>query len=319
MNIDTLKLFFEVARRGSFAAVARDRAVDPSSVSREIAGLEAELGFRLFQRTTRRMRLTEAGITYARRVEALVDELDHARDQSLLMRTGLKGTLRLTASVAFGQQCVVPLIGDFRDLYPDLKLELLFTDTRIDLVDDRVDLAIRLGPVTDAEHIRVKLFDTHFRVCASPDYVEKSGPLIDPKCLSQRRCLRFGLPDFRSFWRFQQGSAAALEVPIDGDIMMFSAIALRDAAILGLGPAMLADWMIRCDLAEGRLIDLFPDYSVSPTSPETTVWLLYPSRTFLPSKVRVMIDFLKSRLGRADGRLALTGKEETAGAAKPIS
>lgn len=296
MEIDTLKLFFEVARRGSFAAVARDRDVDPSSVSRVIAGLENELGFRLFQRTTRAMRLTEAGGAYQRRVEGLVDALDQARDQAQTMRTGLTGTLRLTASVSFGQVCIVPLLAEFQARHPNLKLDLIFTDTRIDLINDRIDLAVRLGPVTDADSIRVKLFDTRFQVCASPGYVAEFGPLDSPENLSERRCLRFDLPHFRSHWLCQKGDDPVLEVPVDGDIVTSSAIALRDAALLGLGPALLADWMIKPLIADGRLVDLLPDYDVSPTTTDTTAWLLYPSRTFLPNKVRVMIDFLKSRL-----------------------
>jgi len=296
MDTDSLKLFFEVARRGSFAAVARDRQVDPSSISRVIAGLEAELGFRLFQRTTRRMRLTEAGGAYSRCAQGLIEGLEHARDRALTLRTGLSGSLRLTASVAFGQTCIVPLLGDFGARYPDLKLDLAFTDSRLDLVDNQIDLAVRLGPVTEADHIRVKLFDTHYRVCASPGYVAEFGPLIDPECLSHRACLRFNLPHFRSHWRCQKGDGPVHEVSVDGDIVISSAIVLRDAALLGLGPALLADWMIRNDIADGRLVDLLPDYHVSPTSAETTAWLLYPSRTFLPNKVRVMIDFLKEKL-----------------------
>ncbi|MFV2093821.1 MAG: LysR substrate-binding domain-containing protein [Hyphomicrobiales bacterium] len=307
MEINTLKLFFEVARRGNFATVARDRAVDPSSISRVIAGLEDELGFRLFQRTTRRMKLTEAGASYARRVEALIDELEHAGDEALALRTGLKGTLRLTASVAFGQHCLVPLIGDFRARYPDLKLEFLFTDARLDMIDNRVDLAVRLGPVAEVENIQVKLFDARFKVCASPGYIAAQGPVENPEQLTDRRCLRFDLPDFRTHWRFRKGDAPSFELPVDGDILISSAIALRDAALFGLGPALLAEWMIRRDLAEGRLIDLLPDYIAGPATPETAVWLLYPSRTFLPNKVRVMIDFLKSRLGNSDERHALIG------------
>jgi len=307
MELDTLKLFIETMHRGSFAAVARDRAMNPSTVSRLIAGLEDELGFRLFQRTTRRMQLTDAGAAYAQRAELLIDDLEHAREQARTLHAGVSGTLRLTASVAFGRACIVPLLPDFRARYPDLKLELLFTDTRLDLVTDRIDLALRIGPVNQAEIIRVKLFDIRFRLCASPAYVEKFGPLIDPRCLSRRRCLRFDLPDFKTHWRFQKGDEPPLVVAVDGDIMIDSAIALRDAALFGLGPSMLADWMIRQDLDDGRLVELAPDYQASPRNPETTVWLLYPSRAYLPNKVRVMIDYLKSSLVHAERHQALPG------------
>lgn len=155
-----MRMFVEVARRGSFAAAARDRDVDPSSVSRAVALLEEELGVRLFQRTTRRVALTEAGEIYLARVTALVDELDFARDEARGVSTGPVGTLRLTASVAFGNTCLVPLLPEFRERYPGVKLELLLTDTVLDLVAERVDLAIRLGRRFDADFIATKLFDT---------------------------------------------------------------------------------------------------------------------------------------------------------------
>ncbi|MBD2249091.1 LysR family transcriptional regulator [Nostoc sp. FACHB-888] len=165
MDLENLRIFIEVARRGSFAAVARDHNIDPSSVSRVVASLEEELGIRLFQRTTRHLTLTESGNLYLCRVDALLDELEHARDEALAVSVGPIGTLRVTTSVAFGHKFLVPLLPEFRDLFPDLKLELLLTDTNLDLVSERVDLAIRLGPNIQIGVTCVKLFNTRYRVC----------------------------------------------------------------------------------------------------------------------------------------------------------
>ena len=132
MDLGVLRIFIDVARRGGFSPVARDRDLDPSSVSRTIAVLEAELGVRLFQRTTRRLTLTEAGGLYFDRIEALVDHLDAARDDALAISTGPLGTLRLTASVAFCQACLMPLLPAFRQAFPALKLELLLSDANLD-------------------------------------------------------------------------------------------------------------------------------------------------------------------------------------------
>lgn len=302
MDFENLRIFVEVVRRGSFAAVARDRNIDPSSVSRAVAALEAELGTRLFQRSTRRMGLTEAGDVYFGRVEALVDDLDQAHDATLAVSTSPVGTLRLTASVAFGNQCLLPLLPRLRSLYPALKFELLLADINLDLVAERVDLAIRLGANQDSSLVGVKLFNTRYRVCASPEYLAQAKPLRVPEDLSNHACLLFTLPAFRSKWLFRDQHGALTTVPIDGEIVISNALALRTCALAGMGPALLADWLISEDLAQGRLIDPYPEHQVTAMDFDSAVWLLYPSRRFLPNKVRVMIDFLQQHLGQ-EGRL----------------
>ncbi len=297
MDIEGIRLFVEVAGRGSFAAVARDRDVDPSSVSRSIALLEDELGVRLFQRSTRRIALTEAGEIYLAKVAALVDAMDHARDEARGVSAGPAGTLRMTASVAFGYTCLVPLLPAFRARYPGVKLELQLTDAVLDLVAERVDLAIRLGRRFDADFVATKLIDTRYRVCASPAYLaDRKAPEV-PAELQQHACLLFPLPDFRSRWLFRDRKGTIEEVPVHGDVAILNALALRACAVSGMGPVLLANWLIDEDIAQERLVDLFPQYRVTATEFDTAVWLLYPSRTHLPNKVRVMIDFLKEHLG----------------------
>ncbi len=297
MNTDSLRLFVEVARLGSFAAVARPAGLDPSSVSRAIAGLESELGLRLFQRSTRRVTLTEAGDLYLHRVEAIVEELERARDEALAVSAGPSGTLRLTTSTAFGHTCLLPLIPAFRAAFPALKMELVLTDANLDLVAERIDLAIRLAPSIDADVVGVKFLDTCYRVCASPDYLKATPPILAPADLARHDCLLFTLPEFRTRWLFRDARGAIQEVPVQGDLVISSAMALRDGALAGLGPALLANWLVDDDIAAGRLVDVFPDFRVAATSFETGAWLLYPSRNFLPNKVRLAIDFLRQRLG----------------------
>ena len=302
MESEALQIFVEVVRRGSFAAVARDRNVDPSSVSRVVAALEEELGTRLIQRSTRRMALTEAGNIYFNRVEALVGELDHARDEALAVSACPVGTLRLTASVAFGNQCLLPLLPAFRAQYPALKLELLLTDTNLDLVSDRVDLAIRLGASLDTSLVGVKLFNTHYHVCASPEYLAQGQALRVPEDISLHPCLLFALPEFRTRWLFRDSTGSISAVPIKGEVVISNALALRTCALAGMGPALLANWLIGEDLAAGKLVNPFPNHHVTATDFDTAAWLLYPSRSFLPNKVRVMIDFLKQQFAnKAEG------------------
>ncbi|MBI1340796.1 LysR family transcriptional regulator [bacterium] len=295
MDVDALKLFVEVARSGSFAAVARGADIDPSQVSRAISGLESELGVRLLQRTTRAMSLTEAGARYLAQITPLIEGLDRAAEAARSEDSDPAGMVRLTASVAFAQACLAPLLGRFRGRFPKLVLDLVLTDRNLDLVADRIDIAIRLGPSYSADVIGARLFPTRYRVVAAPGWVARHGPLASPAELSGHDCLLFSFPDFRTRWLFRSGETIE-EVPVRPALLVTNALILREAARAGHGPALLADWLIGDDLASGRLVDLFADHDVTATSFDTAAWLLYPSRTHMPARVRAVIDFLKREM-----------------------
>src|SRR6478735_1918423 len=297
METALLRVFLDVVQRGGFAAVARDSNVDPSSISRAIATLESELGTRLFQRTTRKLTLTEAGESFLARIGPLHEELERACDEVAAIDSEPRGTLRLTASVAFGQICLVPLLPAFRQAFPRLRLELLLSDTNLDLIADRIDLAIRLAPSYRGDVIGSKLFTTRYRIAASPAHLAREGALRTPRELSARDCLLFPLPDFRDRWLFRRGTALE-EVPVQGSLILSTALALRSAALDGPGPVRLADWHLREDFARGRLVDVFPHHEVTATTFDTAAWLLYPSRNYLPNKVRATIEFLRKHLGK---------------------
>ncbi|MFN3613213.1 MAG: LysR substrate-binding domain-containing protein [Rubrimonas sp.] len=295
MDLDALKLFAEVARTGSFAAVARAADIDPSQVSRAIAGLERALGVRLLQRTTRAMSLTEAGARYLAQITPLIEGLERAAEEARSEDSDPAGMVRLTASVAFAQACLAPLLGRFRARFPKLVLDLVLTDHNLDLVAERIDIAIRLGPSYSADVIGARLFHTRYRVVAAPDWEARHGPLASPAALSGHDCLLFSFPDFRSRWLFRTGETIE-EVPVRPALLVTNALILRDAARSGHGPALLADWLIGDDLASGRLVDLFANLDVTATSFDTAAWLLYPSRTHMPARVRAVIDFLKREM-----------------------
>jgi len=296
MDLAALRMIAFVARHGSFAAAARVLNLDPSSVSRIVANAEASLGLRIFQRTTRTLRITEEGEIYLRRVVPLIEELDHAREEAGLARATPSGTLRVTASVAFAHECIVPHLGAFHDLYPGISLELLPTDAMLDILGNGIDLAIRLAPAPEGDLVSTRLVRTRYRVCAAPGYLSKHGPFVSPHDLSTLNCLRFALPEFRNRWLFRRDGDAGFEVAVSGWAVIANALSLRQAARDGLGPALLADWLIGDDLASGMLIDVFPDYDCTATEFDTAAWALYPSKSFLPMKVRVTIDYLRDQL-----------------------
>ncbi len=296
MNTQALHLFVDVAHSGSFAAVARQRNQDPSQISRTIAQLEAELGVRLFQRSTRKMLLTEAGARLLDKVEALLEELRGALEEATSAAREPSGTLRITASVTFGHHCVLPLLKEFRSLYPKIKIDFVLSDDPLDLIASHIDLAIRLGPSISGNLIVTKLLDSHYRVVASPEYIASSAPILQPSDLATHNCLLFPERIFAPLWQFKQPGEAPETVPVRGDLILSTGDAIRQLALRGLGPALLPHWAILDALEEGRLIDLFPAYEAAAASFDSAAWLIYPSRDYLPKKVRVMIDYLKNHL-----------------------
>ncbi|MEO1522899.1 MAG: LysR family transcriptional regulator [Cyanobacteria bacterium J06633_2] len=293
MDIDALQQFIDVVRQGSFAAVARERNIDPSSVSRAIANLEKELQVRLFQRTTRKLSPTEAGSTYFERVESLVEELQEATAHIAETSGQPKGTLRVTTSVSFGQRCLIPLLPTFQTTYPDLNVDLLLTDAVVDIVTERIDIAIRLGILKDSNLIAQRLMQTFYQVCASPRYLQEHGFPEHPTEIEQHNCLLFPLPGFRTRWIFENGEGERYEVPVKGKTTISNAMALQQCAIAGMGLALLPHWITHTEIQLGHLINVFPDYTITATDFNTAAWLVYPSRTLIPLKVQVFIEWFK--------------------------
>jgi DNA-binding transcriptional LysR family regulator len=310
MDQAQLNAFVDVARSGSFAGVARTLGTDPSNVSRSIAQLEAELGFRLFQRTTRSLSLTEAGHAYLARIAPLVDELQTAREEALALTAKPQGQLRVTSSVAFGNRVVAPLISSFRAQYPNVTLDLLMTDAVVDLVAERVDLAIRLAPRIDTGFIGMQLMRTHYRVVASPAYLKRHKGLAraaaKPRDLSEHACCVFPLAGFRSRWHFRPKNATdaaeAFNVHVQAALIASSGSTLLQCALDGVGPSLLANWLVDEHIAKGELVHLFADHDVTATDFETAAWVLYPSRAYLPLKTRVFIDHLKNSINPANAK-----------------
>ena len=168
MDLDNLAIFVDVMNKGSFAAVARDRDVVPSTISRAISSLEDELGIRLLNRTTRRIKPTEAGQVYFQRVEAIVDELERAKSVTVDLGNNPSGELRLSASMTFGNLNVVPLLPEFMAAYPRLAVYLNLSDSVVDLVDEGIDVAIRLGKLRDAGLVATRLANLDYVIVTSP-------------------------------------------------------------------------------------------------------------------------------------------------------
>ncbi len=296
MDLPTLEIFADVVRTGSFSAVARERDVTPSAISRVIAALESDLGARLFERNTRRLAPTEAALRFLEQIEPHLEGLRHALEAIGDTTEAVSGLLRVSASTSFGVERLGPLLADFAALYPELGVELLLTDRVVDLIGERFDVALRHGPMPDSSLVAQSLTATRYYAAASPKYVEEHGRPATPGDLGRHHCLTFPLPGFASFWRFRNADAVVEETPVSGRIVVNSGLVLRRCALDGAGIVLLSDWLIGEDLAAGRLVDLFPNHHATPTIFDTAISAVYPSRKLVPRKVRALIDFLKDRL-----------------------
>ncbi|MEL7013959.1 MAG: LysR substrate-binding domain-containing protein [Pseudomonadota bacterium] len=296
MDLSLLHTAALVAQHGSFASVARQMDVAPSSVSRSVAVLEDQIGLRLFERSTRHLAITEEGRVFLDRVAPLLEEFDRARDDAIATRQAPRGPIRVTASVAFGQMCLMPLLPRLRAELPEIEPEFLLTDQNVNLVDASIDIAIRLAPAPTGDVISTRLLHTRYHVCAARDYIAMQGSPTVPRDLGQHMCLLYSLPEFRNVWRFRDADGTVEEQDITGPIRISNPLSLREAANQGLGPALLADWLVREDLSNARLVDLFPNHTVTATSFDTGAWLLYPSKRYLPARTRAVIDFFKANL-----------------------
>ncbi len=295
MQRDALQVFIDVVRSGSFSEVARERELSPSSVARIIGLLEADLGVRLLQRSTRKIGLTEAGMLVFERTQPLLDELMRIQAEVKDLSVNPKGSIRITASPSFGTLYLAPLLAEFSARYPEITLDLVLDDKISDLVDEKFDLAIRQGPLPDSNLIAERLLSTRYRVCASPAYISRYGAPETPENLAQHRCLVFSLPSFRTQWKLRANNGTVSAVEIHHHMQTNNGMVLRQWALAGLGVVLLSDWLINKALDNGDLVDLFPTYDATATDFDTKIWLVYPSRNFVPAKVKLLAGFLKDK------------------------
>ena len=296
MDLETLNLFVEVMQQGSFARVARMRNIDPSSVSRTIAKLEAELNIRLFQRSTRKLEPTEAGIVYFEQIVPLLEGLESARQLTSDVQQQPKGRLRVTVGAAFAQKQIIPILPEFIKAYPELSLDFILTDAYLDLIEERIDLAIRLGTLQDSSYMVKRLRKMSFYICASPQYLSKYGKPSTPQQILHHKCLLFPRANRSLSWLLKDRQQKVTEIQIIGKYLLTNSLAIRQCAIAGMGLALLPDWLVSNDFISGDLVRLFPNYEVTATNYESSIWLLYSSKTYLPIKTRVFMDYLSQKL-----------------------
>lgn len=292
-RLTALTVFRQAVDLGSFAAVARRLGLSPAAVSKNIGELEAHLGVRLLNRTTRRMSLTEAGSLYYDRIARALDDITEA-DLSLgSLQEEPRGLLRVTAPVTL--TLLTPLstaIPEFLRRHPELTLDLRLDDRQVDMVEEGFDVAIRgSGTVADSSLVSRRLLSTPYVVCAAPSYLARSGTPQEPEDLGTHSCILFAFATRPDEWAFRRGDRS-LRVPVSGRYRVGSSLAIRDALHAGFGLGLMPRIYVEDDLANGSLRAVLGDWSAG----ELSVQALYPSRRHVPAKVRAFLDFVVAAL-----------------------
>lgn len=290
MDLNEVLIFARVAEVGSFAQAARELRMPKSTVSRKVSDLEARLGVRLLQRTTRKLSLTDAGRLYFDHAARIVAELEQAEVSVTRMQEVPRGLLRVTAPLGF--KFLACMVTDFLRLHPEVEVTMSCTDRVVDLVEEGFDLAIRAGALTDSSLVARLLGHERWLVIASADYLEKHGAPAMPSELDSHSCIVFfGGGMERTTWTLERdGTSAQVNVPsrlVVNDIDM-----VKEAAVAGLGIAMLPTSRCIDDLRTKRLHRVLPEWQ----APTTPIHVVYPSTRHLSPKVRVFIDHLRARM-----------------------
>lgn len=293
-KLTALRVFCKVAELNSFAEAGRQLGLSSPAISKNIAELEAHLGVRLINRTTRRMALTEEGRTYLEHVSHGLDVLAEA-DQALYpVRDAPRGILRVSAPMTVTLTRLSSAIPDFLSRYPDLSLDLHLDDRRVDIIREGFDLAIRGSDnLEDSSLIARKLTVMPHVLCAAPSYFLKYGIPETPSDLKSHNCVRFSLSQHADIWEFSKGGHAE-RIAIEGRYTVTSSLAVRDALRAGFGISLIPYSYVEDDLREGRLQSVLDDWSKA----ETTVYAVYPSRRYVTPKVRAFLDFLVEEFDR---------------------
>ena len=289
MDIATqMMIFARAVQEGGFSAAARALDLTPSAVSKQISRLEDRLGVRLLNRSTRHISLTDEGRAFYERCARITGEIQEAQDWVRGLKGVVQGTLRVASTVAFAKHLVLPVIPEFLQRYPELRVVLEVTDRLVDLVEEGVDVAIRFTEqLSDPSLVARRLAINRRVVCAAPSYLEAHGTPHAPEDLLSHNCLSLYTVSSFNDWEFE-GPEGARVLHVSGNFETNSADALYHAALSGLGIARLSTYLVGPDLKAGRLVRLLPDY----VHEKASILAVYPQNRHLSPKVRAFIDFL---------------------------
>ena len=290
-HFDDLFWLVEVVEAGTLSAAAEKHHVTSAAVSKRLRLLEERLGVKLLVRTTRHLRTTEAGALYYQRGKTLLEEFNELEENIASTSERLCGNIRINVPLSFGMQVLMQPIHEFMQIYPQLQISLHLDDRFIDILNSDYDLVIRVGQLQDSSMVAQRIANSYLVCCAAPSYLAKQGIPQSPAELSQHNCLLYQHSAPMHIWQFQKDQVNQ-PVTVQGDLAANNGDILCQAAILGQGIIHQPAFIVRQALASGQLVQILKDYS----SPLISAYAMYPTRHFLPMKIRRLIEFLQQRL-----------------------
>lgn len=290
-RLDAMSILLAVVDAGSLSAAARQLAMPLPTVSRKVAELEAHLGTRLLHRTTRQLSLTEAGAAYVAACRRILDDIGEAEHIATGEYATPKGTLVVTAPVVFGRLHVVPVVAEFLAQYPQIDIRLMLTDQVVHMMEEQVDVALRIGQLPDSALMAIGVGTVRRVVCGSPGYLARHGTPARPQDLAAHSCISFEVLESKRAWVFGSGRSA-VSVPVAARLAVNTAEAAITAATLGVGLVRVLSYQVADAIRNEALRVVLPDYESAPIP----VSLVHNGQAPLPLKLRAFLDFVTPRL-----------------------
>lgn len=291
-RLDAMNLFVRVAELGSFSAAANQLGMERSVVTRQIAALEAHLGAKLMVRSTRHLSLTSAGAAYLERCRVILEQVEEAEAAVMEERLLPSGQLRISLPLSFGLRRLAPILSDFAVMYPDIRLLMDFSDKKHNQIEEAIDLSIRITSRLDPGDIVRRLGSIQLITAAAPEYLARHGEPLHPEELDRHACLGYspGMDDKRPWHFMVDGQRTPFYLPFR--MLANNGDALSEAAARGLGITVQPDFIIGDLLASGRLQPILQAFQAEPVG----IYAVLPSNRYVPHRVRVLIEFLSSKL-----------------------
>jgi DNA-binding transcriptional LysR family regulator len=289
-RLAAMETFVYVVETGSFSAAARRLNIGQPAVSKAIAQLESRLAVRLLLRSTRGLTPTEAGLAFFERAKRAIEESDEADNAARGAASGLTGNLRICAAVTFGRIHIVPHLGPFLDQNPDLNIDLLLDDRNLNLVEEGVDIALRMGALSDSGLTARKIAECRRVVLGTPAYFDKHGEPTCPADLCKHQAVVYALGGGAN-WQFRNANEEQ-SVIINGRIRVSAAEGLREAVLANLGLTMASEWMFAPELASGAVRAVMTDW----TLPKQDLWAVFPTGRMASAKARAFLEYVQGLL-----------------------
>ena len=290
LDLKNLALFLRVATLGAIGRAGEEFDLSASNASQRIQALEADLGVKLFHRTTRAVTLTQDGQLFIGHARRILDDVEEAQNVFSGSARTVQGTLRVTVSATFGRSHILPFLPELLRLYPNLKLELDLSDTNIDIVEQGYDIAFRMGELEPSSLLARKVDDNPMLLVASPEYLERVGEPKTPEDLVNHSCLPFGR---MHTWQLIGEDGKQHDVAVSGPIVTNLGDAIGDLVLAGMGIGLASMWLVGPDLLSGKVVPVLANYKVWP---ETKIWAVRPPGRLTPVRVKAFLDFMEERI-----------------------